>query len=143
LRMGHKRSYGSTPAGASAVAVSAASPVSMAPAVPISKRNRPWKAPRATPSSAIRNVAGLKLSWDRKQAQREKRKALMAVVRAARDEDEAAKDAERKRRYEKRKRKEENELRSAKKVVISNPKKLAKMSKKQFLTHVHKNKGKK
>jgi hypothetical protein len=86
---------------------------------------------------------GLKLSWDRKQAQREKRKALMAVVRAARDEDEAAKDAERKRRYEKRKRKEENELRSAKKVVISNPKKLAKMSKKQFLTHVHKNKGKK
>lgn len=48
--------------------------------------------------------------------------------------------AERKRRAEKKKRKEENQLRSAQKVVITNPKKLAKMSKKQFLRTVHLNK---
>lgn len=44
--------------------------------------------------------------------------------------------AERKRRAEKRKRKEENEMRSAKKVIVTNPKKLAKMSKKQFMKTV-------
>lgn len=108
--------------------------------VPISKRHRPWKVPRSTPTSALKNVAGLKLSWERKQALRDERKALLAVVKAAREEDQAAKDAERKRRYEKRKRKEENELRSAKKVTVTNPKTLAKMSKKQFLSYVHKKK---
>lgn len=107
-------------------------------AVPISKRRRPWKEPRSTPTSALKNVAGLRLSWERKQALRDQRKALLAVVKAAKEEDQAARDAERQRRYEKRKRKEENELRSAKKVVITNPKKLAKMSKKQFLSYVHK-----
>jgi Cgr1 family len=104
----------------------------------IAKRNRPWKAPRAEPTSALRNGAGQKVTWERRQRQREERKALLVVVRAAKEEDDAAKDAERKRRYEKRKRKEENALRSAKKVIVSNPKKLARMSKKQFLHAVHK-----
>lgn len=70
-------------------------------------------------------------------AMKEKRQALAAAVRAAREADQEAKDAERRRRYEKRKRKEENELKSAKKVPITNPKKLRQMSKKQFLHHVH------
>ena len=80
----------------------------------------------------------------------------MAVVTAAREADKATKEvslllmnvmanckltickqAERKRRAEKRKRKEENAMRSAQKVVISNPKKLARMSRKQFLRTVH------
>lgn len=133
--MGHKRAFGSATGEKKGVPSSTPSTA----AVPISRRHRPWKAPRSTPSSAIRNVSGLKLTWDKKVAQREKRKALMAVVKSARDDDQAAKDAERKRRYEKRKRKEENALRSAVKVTITNPKKLAKMSKKQFLAHVHKN----
>jgi Cgr1 family len=107
-------------------------------ALPITKRNRPWKEPRTTPSSAMKNVGGLKLSWEKKKLLREERQALLITVRAAREEDKAAKDAERKRRYEKRKLKEENEMRSAKKVMITNPKKLNKMSKKQFLAAVHK-----
>jgi hypothetical protein len=104
----------------------------------ISKRIRPWKTPRAEPTSALRNGAGPKVTWERRQRQREERKALLIVVRAAKADDEANKDAERKRRYEKRKQKEENELRSAKKATVSNPKKLARMSKKQFLDTVHK-----
>jgi Cgr1 family len=134
--MGHKSAFGATTASQKTGGAASATP--MTPTVPISKRIRPWKVPRATPSSAIRNVTGLKLSWETKEAQREKRKALMAVVKLAREEDQAAKDAERKRRYETRKRKEENALRSAQKVTITNPKKLARMSKKQFLAHVHK-----
>lgn len=133
--MGHKRAFGAE-GGASKAA--AAPGVPKTAAVPISKRHRPWKAPRATPSSAIRNGGGAKLSWADKVARREKRAALMAVVRVAREEDKAAKDAERKRRYEKRKQKEEATLRSAKKAPAVNPKKLSKMSKKQFLAHVHK-----
>lgn len=133
--MGHKRAFSAEPGGSK---TGSASATPMTAAVPISKRLRPWKAPRATRSSAIRNVAGRKLSWETKVAQREKRQALMAVVRVAREDDQAAKDAERKRRYEKRKRKEENTLRSAQKASVINPKKLAKMSKKQFLAHVHK-----
>jgi hypothetical protein len=111
---------------------------SQAVALPITKRHRPWKAPRATPSSALKNVSGLKRSWEKKIQMREERKALLDTVRAAREEDKTAKDAERKRRYEKRKLKEENEMRSAKKVMITNPKKLSKMSKKQFLAAMHK-----
>lgn len=133
--MGHKRAFGAEGGGPKAATAAAVPKVA---AVPISKRHRPWKAPRATPSSAIRNGRGVKRSWEAKVARREKRAELMAVVCAARDEDKAAKDAERKRRYEKRKRKEENSLRSEKKTPAINPKKLSKMSKKQFLAHVHK-----
>lgn len=144
-KMGHKRAFavdasspGASGSGTSD-AVGAATGVSCASA-PISKRNRPWKAPRPVRSSKVRNGMGTGLTWEQKMAQREKNKVLKEAVRAAREEDQAAKDAERKRRYEKRKRKEENEMKSAKKVMITNPKKLAKMSKKQFLNHVQKNK---
>lgn len=137
--MVHKNAPAGAAASPSTAAVATApSATRKTAAVPISKRRRPWKAPRATPSRAGRHARGLQTSWEHKMAVKEKRQALMAVVRAAREEDDAAKTAERRRRYEKRKRKEENEMRSAKKVVVTNPKKLAKMSKKQFLAHVQK-----
>lgn len=69
---------------------------------------------------------------------REQRKALLSIVRTAKEADDAAKTAERKRINEKRKRKEENVLRGTQKVTITNPRKLAKMSKKQYLNYVHK-----
>ena len=45
--------------------------------------------------------------------------------------------AERKRRAEKKKRKEENELRAMNMLSQPDPRKLARMSKKQFLNAVH------
>lgn len=63
----------------------------------------------------------------------------MRVVRVAREADANAKAAERKRRAERKKIKEENTKRSTQKVVITNPKKIARMSKKQYLKYVHQN----
>lgn len=136
--MGYKNSAaGSGPTSASAVVVTGVSSTPTTPAVPITKRHRPWKAPRPTARSAMRNT-GLKTTWAQKMAKKDARAGLMTVVRAAREEDEAAKKAERTRRYEKRKRKEENELRSSTKATITNAKKLKKMTKKQFLANVKK-----
>lgn len=138
--MGHKRMFGSSASEVDSSGKEQEKNGISDASVPISKRHRPWKPPRAVRSSTIRNGLGTGLTWEQKMAQREKQKVLAEAVRAAREEDQTAKDAERKRRYEKRKRKEENEMRSAKKVMITNPKKLAKMSKKQFLKHVHQTK---
>lgn len=72
--------------------------------------------------------------------QREKKEALVKIVRAAKEAEKATKEAERNRRTEKRKAKEENVLKGTQSVVITNPKKLAKMSRKQYLSYVNRNK---
>lgn len=108
--------------------------------VPSSKGHRPWKQPKQKRSSAQRHVASLKLSLDQKVRRREKKEALRKAVQAAREADKTAKDAERNRRAEKKKTKEENVRKGAQQLVITNPKKLAKMSKKQYLNYVHRNK---
>lgn len=106
-------------------------------AVPSSKGHRPWKTPKQRPSRAMRRVACLKLSLEEKNRKRQQRDALMRVVKAAKEADANMKRNERLRREEKRKRKEENEMRSTKKIVVTDPKKIAKMSKKQYLRYVH------
>lgn len=108
--------------------------------VPSSKGHRPWKTPKERPARAMRRVACLKISLEEKNRRRQKRDALMRVVKAAKEADANMKRNERLRREEKRKRKEENELRSTKKIVITDPKKIAKMSKKQYLRYVHQGK---
>lgn len=108
--------------------------------VPVSNAHRPWKQPKRRPAAAQRRVASLKLSLAQKDRRRQQRDTLRAIAIAAKEADKAAKDAERQRRLEKKKRKEENERRGVQPVVITNPKKLAKMSKKQYLNYVHKNK---
>ena len=60
----------------------------------------------------------------------------MLAMRAAKEADAAAKETERKRRLEKKKQKEEKILRGTQKLVITNPKKIAKMSKKQYLNYL-------
>lgn len=112
-------------------------------AVPSTKGHRPWKKPKRRTASAQRRTAALKLTLDQKNRRRQNRDALMQIVRQAKEADANAKEAERKRRAEKKKRKAENEARGTQKLVITNPKKLAKMSKKQFLNYVHKNNLKK
>lgn len=75
-----------------------------------------------------------------KNKRRQDRAALLRIVKAAKEADANSKEAERKRRADKKKLKEENERRSTQKVVITNPKKLARMSKKQYLKYVHQSK---
>lgn len=108
--------------------------------VPSSKGFRPWKQHKTRPSSAQRRTASLKLSLEQKKRKRAQHEALRKIVRVAKEADAAAKESERKRRAESRKLKEENLRRGAQPVVITNPKKLARMSKKQYLNYVHKNK---
>ncbi|CAN8074147.1 unnamed protein product [Agarophyton chilense] len=112
-------------------------------AVPSSKGHRPWKKRKRRPAAAQRRTAALKLTLDQKNRRREQRETLRSIVRAAKEADAAAKEAERNRIAEKRKRDAENEARGTQKVVITNPKKLARMSKKQFLNYVHNNNLKK
>lgn len=104
--------------------------------VPSSKGFRPWKAPKQRTAAAQRRTASLKLSLEEKKRRREKRDALRKVVQAAKEADRVAKEAERERRQAKKKQKEENARRGVKPVVITNPKKLARMSKKQYLNYV-------
>lgn len=112
----------------------------MCHSVPSSRGHRPWKAPKLRTASAQRRTAALKLSLEQKQRKREKREALRKIVQAVNEADKAAKESERHRRLEKKKKKEENELRGTQPVVLSNPKKLSKMSKKQYLNYVRRNK---
>lgn len=104
--------------------------------VPSSKGLRPWKAPKQRTAASQRRTASLKLSLEEKNRRREKRDALRKVVQAAKEADRVAKEAERERRQAKKKQKEENARRGVKPVVITNPKKLARMSKKQYLNYV-------
>lgn len=108
--------------------------------VPSSKGHRPWKTPKERPARAMRRVTCLKVSLEEKNRRRQQRDALMRVVKAAKEADANMKRNERLRREEKRKRKEENEIRSTRKIVITDPKKIAKMSKKQYLRYVHQGK---
>lgn len=108
--------------------------------VPSSKGIRPWKQPKARPASAQRRIASLKLSLEQKKKKRAQQEVLRKIVRVAKQSDAAAKESERKRRVEKRKLKEENLRRGVQPVVVTNRKKLAQMSKKQYLNYVHKNK---
>lgn len=110
------------------------------PEVPSTKGHRPWKQPKTRPGRSVRRTASLKLSLEDKQRQREKRETLRRIVQAAREADAASREAERKRIAAKRKLKQDNELRGTQPVVITNPKKLAKMSKKQYLNYVKRNK---
>lgn len=105
---------------------------------PSSKGHRPWKKQKRRPASAQRRTASLKITLDQKQKRREQREALMRVVKAAKEADAAAKESERKRLAEKKKQKEANILRGTQQVVITNPEKIAKMSKKQYLKYVAK-----
>lgn len=107
------------------------------PIVPRTKGHRPWKEHKKRPARALRRAASLKLSLEAKNRRREQRATLMRVLKAAREADAASKEAERKRREERKKQKEENTRRSTQQVVITNPKKIAKMSKKQYLKYVH------
>lgn len=108
--------------------------------VPISKGIRPWKQQKSRPASAQRRIVSLKLSLEQKKRKRAQQEALKKIIRVAKEADATAKESERQRRAEKRKRKEENLRRGVQPVVITNPKKLSKMSKKQYLAYVHKNK---
>ncbi|CDF33289.1 unnamed protein product [Chondrus crispus] len=108
--------------------------------VPSTKGHRPWKKPKTRRASAQRRTASLKISLEMKNKRRQDRAALLRIVKAAKEADANSKQAERKRRADKRKLKEENERRSTQKVVITNPKKLARMSKKQYLKYVHQSK---
>lgn len=108
--------------------------------VPSSKGHRPWKESKRRTAAAQRRTASLKLTLEQKKRKREQREALHKIVLAGKEADKAAKEAERQRKLEKKKRKEENERRGTQAVVITNPKKLAKMSRKQYLNYVHRNK---
>lgn len=108
--------------------------------VPSSKGLRPWKPTKKRTAASQRRTASLKLTLDQKNRKREKQQALRKVVMAAKAADVAAKESERQRRLDKKKRKEENELRGSQKLVITNPKKLARLSKKQYLNFVARNK---
>ncbi|KAK1869941.1 hypothetical protein I4F81_012406 [Pyropia yezoensis] len=98
------------------------------------KTPRPWKGARTSRASAmaVRFGADGRTSWATKMAQREERLALVAASAARAAAYGAAAKAERERRQAKRERKEANRLRSAKSQVISNPKTIKKMSKKQL-----------
>ncbi|OSX75817.1 hypothetical protein BU14_0219s0018 [Porphyra umbilicalis] len=94
---------------------------------------RPWKAPRKQRASALRvRVGGDAPSWARKTALREERQAVAAATAARKAAHGAVAKAERERLQAKAERKEANRLRSAKSQIISNPKTIKKMSKKQL-----------
>lgn len=107
--------------------------------VPSSKGHRPWKRPKRRTAAAQRRTSSFKLTLEQKKQRQKQRNTLVQIARAAKEADAAAKQAERERRAEKKKLKEENVLRGTQKLVITNPKKLAKMSKKQYLNYVRKN----
>ncbi|KAJ8908978.1 hypothetical protein NDN08_005678 [Rhodosorus marinus] len=93
---------------------------------------RPWRAARKQRYSSVVNVPSLKLSVEKRREQRAKKKALSAAVKEKKEEERAAKEAERDRLRQKRKTKEENRLRSSKSQMVTNPKTIKKMSKKQL-----------
>lgn len=120
-----------------------AKPKSEPQQVPRSKGHRPWKQTKTRPAAAQRRTMSLKLTLEQKNKKRQEREALMRVVKAAKAADAAQKEAERERRLAKKKLKEENEIRGTQKLLITNPKKLARMSKKQYQNYLRKNNLKK
>lgn len=106
------------------------------PVIPSTKGHRPWKQPRRRPASSQRRVASLKIPLELKKKRQEERAALVRMMKAAKEADATAKEAERKRIAEKRLRKEENAIKSSQALVITNPKKLARMSKKQYQNYM-------
>lgn len=108
--------------------------------VPSAKGHRPWKTPKTRPTSAQRRIVSLKLTLEQKKRRRDQQQALRKITLAAKEADKAAKESERQRLSEKKKMKEENIRRGTQPVVITNPKKLRQMSRKQYLNYVHRNK---
>lgn len=106
------------------------------PIIPSTKGHRPWKQPRRRPASAQRRVSSLKIPLELKKKRQEERAALVRMMKTAREAEATAKEAERKRITEKRRLKEENAIKSSQALVITNPKKLARMSKKQYQNYM-------
>lgn len=109
-----------------------------APTVVSAAGHRPWKTHKQRPARAMRRTASLKLTLEQKKRRRAQRETLVKIVRAAKEADANMKRNERLRREEKRKRKEENEMRSMKKIIVTDPRKIAKMSKKQYRKYMEK-----
>ncbi|KAG8471287.1 hypothetical protein KFE25_009708 [Diacronema lutheri] len=96
---------------------------------------RKWKEAASERASSIVKVAGGGKSWVQKLEQRAARQQMLTQQRELNDEIAAEKRAERERIAAKRKRREENRHRSGSKLqLISDPKKIKRMSKKNLRT---------
>lgn len=93
---------------------------------------RKWKAPKTARASAMKVKGGKKLSLEEKERERQVKKAYKARMGELKEEIRTSKVEKRKAAVERKKRKAENELKSGLKLqMITNPKKLKNMSKKQ------------